>query len=75
VWDKPYEISVYQKSKSVWIAVGEYMGERLETKGSSKSAAVEHGASESPRIEDGETRGVVDLPADMIEQLRVDLSV
>jgi hypothetical protein len=26
VWDKPYEISVYQKSKLVWIAVGEYMG-------------------------------------------------
>jgi hypothetical protein len=36
VWDKPHEISVYQKSKSVWIAVGEYMGERLETKGVSE---------------------------------------
>ena len=42
VWDKPHEISAYQKSKSVWIAVGEYMGERLETKGPSESAAVKH---------------------------------
>ena len=42
VWNKPCEISVYQKSKSVWIAVGEYMGERIETNGSSESAAVQH---------------------------------
>jgi len=42
VWDKPYEISVYQKSKTVWIAVGEYMGGRIETKGSSQSAAAAH---------------------------------
>ena len=42
VWDKPYEITVHQKSKSVWIAVGEYMGERIEAKGSSESAAVKH---------------------------------
>jgi hypothetical protein len=40
VWDKPYEISVHQKSKTVWIAVGEYMGERLETKGSSQLNAI-----------------------------------
>jgi hypothetical protein len=33
VWNKRYEISVYQKSKSVWIAVGEYMGERIEGQG------------------------------------------
>ena len=26
VWDKPYENTVYQESKSVWIAVGDYMG-------------------------------------------------
>jgi hypothetical protein len=25
VWGKPYEISLYRKSKSVWIAVGDYM--------------------------------------------------
>lgn len=39
VWDKPHEITVYQKSKSVWIAVGEYMGERLEVKGRTLSQA------------------------------------
>ena len=42
VWEKPCEISVYQKSKTVWIAVGEYMGKRIETKGSSPSAAAAH---------------------------------
>jgi hypothetical protein len=42
VWDKPYEITVYQKSKSVWMAVGDYMGESVETKGSSASAATKH---------------------------------
>ena len=42
VWGKPQEISVYQKSKSVWIAVGAYMGERVETKGASETAAVKH---------------------------------
>ena len=39
VWDEPHEIDVYQKSKSVWIAVGEYMGERLEVKGRTESQA------------------------------------
>jgi len=39
VWNKPHEIDVYQKSKSVWIAVGEYMGERLEVKGRTESQA------------------------------------
>jgi hypothetical protein len=39
VWNKTHEIEVYQKSKSVWIAVGEYMGERLETKGRTQSQA------------------------------------
>jgi len=39
VWDKPHEITVYPKSKSVWIAVGEYMGERLEVKGRTASQA------------------------------------
>lgn len=40
VWDKPHEVTVYQKSKSVWIAVGEYMGERLEVKGRNESQAL-----------------------------------
>jgi hypothetical protein len=40
VHDEKIEITVHQKSKSVWIAVGDYMGKPLEGKGSSaKSAA------------------------------------
>jgi hypothetical protein len=39
VWDKQHEISVYQKSKSVWIAVGEYMGKHIEVKGRSAASA------------------------------------
>jgi len=44
VWGEPYTIKVHQKSKSVWIAVGEYMGTRIEGKGSSPSAAAKHWA-------------------------------
>ena len=40
VWDKPYDVEVYQKSKTVWIAVGEYMGKHLDTKGSTEGAAL-----------------------------------
>lgn len=39
------QISVYQKSKSVWIAVGTYMGERVESKGTSESSAAAHWAA------------------------------
>jgi hypothetical protein len=42
VWDELQEIAVYQKSKTVWVAVGEYMGGRIETKASSASAAAKH---------------------------------
>ncbi len=40
VWGKPHVVNVYQKSKSVWIAVGEYRGEVVEVRGRSESAAV-----------------------------------
>lgn len=40
VWGKPCEVSVHQKSKSVWIAIGDYMGSRLEVKGRSASSAL-----------------------------------
>jgi hypothetical protein len=30
VWDKPHTIDVYQKSKTVWVAAGEYMGEQIQ---------------------------------------------
>ena len=39
VWDRPVEITVYQKSKTVWIAVGEYLGKHHEVKQSSPGAA------------------------------------
>ena len=38
VWDK-HEVTVYKKSKSVWIAAGEYMGKRLEVKGRTDAQA------------------------------------
>ena len=40
VWDQPQEVSVHQKSKTVWIAVGVYSGERIETKGRTESQAL-----------------------------------
>jgi hypothetical protein len=40
VWGKPHEVSVYQKSKNVWIAAGTYMGERIEVKDLSYGSAV-----------------------------------
>jgi hypothetical protein len=40
VWDRQYEVSVYQKSKSVWVAVGDYEGQRIEVKGRSQSQAI-----------------------------------
>ena len=35
VWAIPHVITVHQKSKAVWVAVGDYMGERIEIEGSS----------------------------------------
>ena len=35
VWAIPHVVTVYQKSKTVWVAVGDYMGERIEVEGSS----------------------------------------
>ncbi|GGC94710.1 hypothetical protein GCM10010994_60570 [Chelatococcus reniformis] len=40
VWDKDVPVSVHQKSKSVWVAVGTYHGQRIEAKGRSESAAL-----------------------------------
>ena len=40
VWGKSYTVITHQKSKSVWIAVGEYMGKRIEVKDRSKGAAI-----------------------------------
>ena len=40
VWGKPYTVTTHQKTKTGWIAVGEYMGETIQTKGRTKGAAV-----------------------------------
>jgi len=40
VWGKRYTVNTRQKSKSVWIAVGEYMGETIQTQDRTKGAAV-----------------------------------
>lgn len=40
VWGESHEITVYQKSKAVWIAVGEYMGKQIETKRQTRGAAI-----------------------------------
>jgi Zn-finger nucleic acid-binding protein len=39
VWDDRVEIDVHQRSKTVWIARGEYKGKYHETKGSSAASA------------------------------------
>lgn len=39
VWDKPYDLEVYQKSKSAWTAHGEYMRERHSTEDRSARTA------------------------------------
>lgn len=31
VWGKPYDVTVSQRSKSVWVASGEYMGHHIQT--------------------------------------------
>ena len=40
VWDHPYTVTTRQKSKSVWIAVGEYMGKRIEVKDRTEATAI-----------------------------------
>ena len=39
VWGKPIEVSVHQKSKSVWVASGSYMGEYKQTTDRSANTA------------------------------------
>jgi hypothetical protein len=42
VWGKTETVTTYQKSPSVWIAVGKYMGEHLEIKSRTESQAIKH---------------------------------
>jgi hypothetical protein len=42
VWEEPHEITVQRKSRGVWLAVGHYMGERLEVNGTTETRAAEN---------------------------------
>jgi len=38
----PHEVTVHQKSKGVWVAVGYYRGERIQVQGSSERSALRY---------------------------------
>lgn len=40
VWGQQVPVSVYRKSKSVWVAVGSYMEQRIETQDRSEGSAL-----------------------------------
>ncbi len=40
VWGKRYTVTTRKKSKSVWIAVGDYMGKRIEVEDRSEATAI-----------------------------------
>jgi hypothetical protein len=40
VWEKPHVVSVRRKTRGIWIAVGQYMGERIEVVDRSEASAV-----------------------------------
>ncbi len=42
VWNEHCSVTVYHKHKTVWVASGDYIGEPLETKGSSMTSALAH---------------------------------
>ena len=39
VWGKPFVVNVSQRSKSVWVASGEYMGQQIQTTDRSAGSA------------------------------------
>lgn len=40
VWNQPQKVTVYQRSKTVWIAVGVYLGETLGVKSRTERQAL-----------------------------------
>jgi hypothetical protein len=42
LYDTPCTITISHPSKTVWVAVGDYKGERIEVKGSSANNAAQH---------------------------------
>jgi hypothetical protein len=47
VWSTSHTVTVYQKSKSVWVAVGDYMGERIDPANERRKSAL--GRATHPR--------------------------
>jgi hypothetical protein len=41
IWGKPVEVEVFQRSSTVWIAIGQVGGERLEVEDCTESAVLE----------------------------------
>jgi len=46
LYDTPCTITISHPSKNVWVAVGDYNGERIEVKGSSANIATKHWVDE-----------------------------
>lgn len=40
VWDKPYDVSVHQRSKSVWVASGDYLGKPVSVTDRTRTSAL-----------------------------------
>ena len=47
----PHQITIDRKSKTVWVAFGDYRGERIEVKGSSADIAAKYWA-DAARVRD-----------------------
>jgi hypothetical protein len=41
VWGKQHAVEVYQKSKAVWVATGDYMGKTIRTQDRSEGSALQ----------------------------------
>jgi hypothetical protein len=59
-WGKPHTVTVDQKSKGVWVAVGDCLGEPITVQGRTKGAAIkrwcEPPAASERAQDDGESR-------------------
>ena len=47
LYDTPCTITISHPSKTVWVAVGDYKGERIEVKGSSADVAAKYWLDEA----------------------------
>ena len=47
LFDTPCTITIFHPSKAVWVAVGDYKGERMEVKGSSANTAAKNWIDEA----------------------------